>query len=171
MLNLFLAFPVCLKAIYLNPFSWKDLSENLAIKKLDHSDVRWSPNSSWDNTTWLPISKSLFLCSINSPEVFKIQETCSAIPRSSHFSAFQTHAKCLLLPRFLWSAFLVKSLNIKLSQWSVQLRIMHLVIVPSFSEKDAKMIKYFRSACSECWSTWKFSVIFLGWWLVLKGLL
>jgi len=43
-------------------------------------------------------------------KVVSIQETYSAIPRSSHFSAFQ---KCLLLPRFTWSAFLVKISNIK----------------------------------------------------------
>lgn len=33
------------------------------------------------------------------------------------------------------------------------------------------MIEYFRTACSECLSTWQFSVILLGWWLALKGLL
>lgn len=35
MLNLLLFSPVSLKAVYINPFPWKELSDNLATEKLD----------------------------------------------------------------------------------------------------------------------------------------
>lgn len=143
------------------------LHEHLSLKRVQWKLGNWkvgpvksSPHSSWASTMWLPVSKKLDLCSSHSLKHARDLDCYCQI------SAFQRHAKSLLFPRLLWSAFLLKILSIKIWTRPVEFRIMCLVIMPRFFH--SKVQKLLNISDQLDWSAWNLEILCNILWIMVS---